>query len=423
RALFSMMVANGFLLALVPLWCLHLGVLFFFVVRERSQLLTWILFGVVPLIGAAGIGVVLSRLGMLYHGSTSSFMHVTIGTVAWRMFGIESSWLEWTTLTIALVAISVALWSALRSRGFRSPSFIIATLLLGECVGRAIMAKLFHINYAEDRAALHDLVLLILLVALVADEVAPRFRWSWLAALLLLALPLRTLFTLNLDHTVLWPEQSIPDRFIHRIAALEQELGRPAVVGMHRHAGHPYALQRRMLGGEGDGSAHSWPLGWDDARIVTGALLDEASVGYALVDSAPGNQLVLLVRDPRPKEFVVSDTAFDLLGISTVRSKSLWVDAHGRENILLELSGTLAAKEHLDLRVDIVARDTSNVITHMEYVFLSTRRTRWQGETWHTIRHVPSRGNLASVEVFFWAPDSTNYDLKNGRAIMRTSRQ
>ncbi|MBK8500180.1 MAG: hypothetical protein IPL52_15500 [Flavobacteriales bacterium] len=278
--LLGMAVANGFLLALVPLWAVILVVLTVLVGRERRSLLLVAALGWLPFAGAAALSLLLSELGLLYHGGTSGFMGVTVGTLAWRVLGQDVPGFRAAMLMFVGVAGLVLLFEWTRTKLLRGPGILVLALLLLESLGRIMAAHAIHLNYAEDRTALHSLLLAILLTGLTADRLAARWRYGWLLAVPLLMLPLRALRTGNLESTVLWPEQSIPNRFVHHVAALEKELGRPAVVGTHRHAGHPWALQRRMHGSEGDANAHSWPNGKDDVRIAMRRDLDAARAGF-----------------------------------------------------------------------------------------------------------------------------------------------
>ncbi|MBK6776983.1 MAG: hypothetical protein IPG74_14495 [Flavobacteriales bacterium] len=44
-------------------------------------------------------------------------------------------------------------------------------------------------------------------------------------------MPVRSLALANLDHTVLWPDQSPPQRFVDRLIALQAAQERPLAIG------------------------------------------------------------------------------------------------------------------------------------------------------------------------------------------------
>lgn len=405
-ALSCMAAATGFLLALVPVWALLLGVLLMGC-RTRAAVVQWVLLGGLPLLLAGALALQYARLGLLYHGSTDGFIPVSVGSLALRVIGMDGALPRAALLAPTVTAISFLVWHAWRRRSGGSPGLLAAVLLLGEALLRILLAEAFGINHAEDRAALHLLLSALLAVAAAADLMAARTAWGGFAAMPLLALPACTVYRANLTHTVLWPEQSLPQRFAERVEQLEGVLGRPAVVGMHRLVGLPWSLQRRMRGGEGDGSAQDWPLGLNDARVVHHAQLAAAGEGYMAVDSAPDQGLWLLVRQPVMLTEPVHDTLFSWEAAGQQRSPSLRLPLEPIQSGggLVDVTASMRTGANpAELRLGIAVRDDEGAIIHGDLVFLSTRRAAWDGESWRSVRPVPRLPHAASAEVFLWSP-------------------
>ncbi len=429
--LFAMGLANAALLALVPMWSVLLVLLLVGALwRERSRPLPerwrtiaiWITLGLLPLLGAAGLSFILARFGLLFHGGTGGFIDVTISSLARTVLGSGDAWVMIAAIGAVFLSTVIALVGSRAANGIARPVFVAALLLWGEVLLRVLLAKGFRINYAEDRTALHTLLLAIVLVAFAADALTERVRIGWAWAIVLLVLPARFLLTLNVDSTVLWPEQHIPERFVRRVQQVEHELDRPAVVGAYRLSGLVWSLECRMLGTEGDVNALGWPAGSHDVRIIDQRFFDADMTGYAVVDSAPANGLRLLVREPPWRTTVLHDTTF-MVAPTTAEHDTVMVlgAAELRDGeLLLEVSGSIdSPAAMLDARLCVVVFDASGRPVHNDLVMLATRRVQWHGEAFRTIRLAPRLADASRIEVSVWDPHRSGFSLRNGHVLLR----
>lgn len=410
----ALTLACGFVLALLPVAFILLVLLFAQARRDAAQLAIWALLGLAPWALLALLARHMATLGLLYHGNAAGYGETTIGSLLRYALGIEG--LAWrAAVSVLFIAVGIALlW---RRQG--GPVLLIAAALWGEYLLRLVLAQAAGLNYAEDRAALHVLLLGILFLAFAADALGKRWPWSAALALPLVAFPVRSAFTANVDRTVMWPEQSIPPRFIARIEAMEQRLNRPAVVGMHRLALLPYALQRRMRGGEGDGTALAAPCDGVDAWIAFWPVEEQLGCGFVVVDSAAMPGLQLLVREPQRPGRVVSEERFDLRLARRERSEGFVIDPGviRREGAIVELAGALALEpDGADLRLALAAWDSSGTALHADHVLLATRRGAWHGEPFRMARWIPPLPTASRVEVFLWSMDKAVARLTDGRA-------
>lgn len=430
-ALLAMGLANAALLALVPMWFVLLGLLLVGAMwherlrpaRERWRTIaTWLTLGLLPLTGAVGLSFILARFGLLFHGNTSGFFETTVGSLAYAVLGSNDPFVTIAAIALIIVSTVVALWRSFSASEFRSAVFIVALLIWGEVVLRILLAVFFGINYGEDRTALHMLLLAILLLAFAADALTEHVRPGWILALVLLAFPMRFLLSMNTESTVLWPEQHIPERFVRRVQQVEEELGRPAVVGAYRLSGLVWSLDSRMLGAEGDVNALGWPNGSHDVRIVDQRFFDAHMTGYAMVDSAPANGLRLLVHEPPLNTMLLLDTAFVVAPTDVERDTVMVFNTLALRDgeLFMEVSGSLDSPASiLDPRLCVNVFDGSGEPVHSDLVMLSTRRVRWQGETFRTIRLLPRITNASRIELSFWDPHRSGFAIQSGRVVLR----
>lgn len=254
--------------------------------------------GVLPLFGLSQVAFELKERGLLYHGSTDGFFEVTVMSLCRYVSGTSSVVVGYVVVAVLLLSGVLAVREVVRTRSLEHPLALINALLWGDVALRVLLARAFGVNYPEDRASLHFIPLALLSLAFAVNGLAqarPRVTW---AATALLLLPTRSMWTANLDHTAAWPEQSVPVRFIDRVAAASVAAHRPLLVG----AQHQLALAWPMgawLSGHQPGplQTEGFPDGPHDMRIVDRRFLREASAGYHAVDSAAGPGLWLLERD------------------------------------------------------------------------------------------------------------------------------
>lgn len=303
RTLLGLLLANAAILALLPMWALVLALLGVLInvhqIPARARILQGTLvmiMGCAPLWLAYDIAATLKAQGLLYHGSTSGFHAVTVTSLCRYVIGTAHPFATYAVVLIASASTAATLKSLRQNKDLRPPALLLHALLWGDVLARIAMAIVMDVNFPEDRAGIHFVPLLLLCSAFALDGEAIRVRmWRW-TALLMLLLPVRTLFTANLDHTLLWPEQSIPLRFVnHVIDAGDGSLEAQLVGGHHQlalawpinaslHHQTVPALQADPLN-----SAHHY-------RIVDHRDFEQASAGYVVVDSATGPGLWLLER-------------------------------------------------------------------------------------------------------------------------------
>src|SRR4029079_6457178 len=111
--------------------------------------------------------------------------------------------------------------------------------------------------------------LMLIALAFAMDDLAlssARAKWS---AVLFLWLPFRTVATVNLDHTMIWPEQSIPTRFFEKVNEREPEAGRTLIIGGHHQSSVSWPLNARMAGVASTNlQTEDFPQGDHDLRLV-----------------------------------------------------------------------------------------------------------------------------------------------------------
>ncbi len=400
RLLVGLLLANAAVLVLVPLWGCVLALLLPAVLRadvRRRLLPLWTLLGALPFALAAAISLDLHGRGLLYHGSDAGLLPVTVGSLVRLVFGADGL----LPRLAALLPVFAAAVVVARRRAWNTPLALATGMLLLDAGMRVALSAMLGINHAEDRAALHLVPPWCLVVAHLVEVAAawrPPLRWL---ALLLLFMPLRTLATWDLDHTALWAEQSVPDRFLARIAREQERTARPAIVGAYHQAGFSIPVNGRAWGVPEPHTA-GFPGGVHDLRIADGRHLSAARNGYIVEDVHAGTGLHLLRRarplELRPVDSLVVDpplrprTFFDLVAVPAAEGACA-----------VEVDCTIRSAGPLqDLVLAVVAQDSAGHELAHEEVRPALLRGRWHGERFTALRVLrPVPGAVRHV-LYFW---------------------
>lgn len=396
RLLAAMLLANLSVPTLVPLWAVVVALTGTDLMRRKRQgtltastrhFAAWAALGLLPMLAGVYYALLMREGGLLVHGTLEGFIPVTLASLSRLVLGTGHP----VVLGLVLAFIALGTVAAWRQRDLRSPLSLVVLLLWADVAMRMGMALLLEVNHAEDRAALHMVPLALLAMAYGADALAvKRVAWRW-ASVLLLALPLRTLLTANVDHTFLWPEQSVPHRFVERIVALQLRAQRPLTIGTYHQLqlALPYAtrLQGHVLNLP---DVHDHPHGPHDVRIVDERFIDQAREGYFVEDSVPRIGLYLLLPRPSVRTGITAKGAFvqhDPMAEETVVWESPTLPGTG--DVLVEFRTALeTAAPFTDLRA-VVTQWKDGAVRYERTFSLALIRPRWQGETMSLTVRIP----------------------------------
>lgn len=310
-------IANMAIVALVPPWAVLLVLIPVSMLGRspgrdgwgRLHWLAWALLGLVPLAAFAWLALELQQRGLLYHGRTDGLVEVTVASLARLVLGSDHSVVLAAVIVVASGVLVLLGLGMRRARSWATPGGTIALLMTLDLAGRVVLARFSGINYPEDRAAVHLVPEALLLIAFAVQDASARWPAMRHARLLLLVLPLISLGDLNVDHTRLWPEQSIPRRFVERIAKAGLRTEAPLVVGGHHQLVLCWSVLADEAGCTAQMQSDGFPAGLHDLRIVDARYIDAAMPGFRVADHARGPGLWLLERErPLQRQRLVERT-------------------------------------------------------------------------------------------------------------------
>ena len=423
QLLIGIALADLAVLSLVPVWALIIAVTGLVLFRRWrngklviSTFSTWSLLGVLPLLFGLLLAWEMRRRGLLYHGTTEGFLPVTVGSLAQFVIGSRNA------IVIAIVVLVVGACSIIAI--MRMPRARVLLLLLAvlwaDVMMRIGMAFILGVNYPEDRAALHMVPLVILVIAFTI-EALPRSSLILRSAymLTLAYLPLRSITMANFDQTLLWPEQSVPKRFISAIEGLHKEHPRPLVIGAYHQLQLALPYSARLHGMQiPPPDVIGFPHGTHDVRIVDERFIDEARRGYREIDRSEGNGLYLLVADPPIGTTPIGNSTFEQT-TPTAEFIEIWKEegvSIDRSELLIEVDCRISS-EMIPLNMFIVASiDRGDGSAYYHQVPLAYTRAKWNGDQLHVTMRIPPIEGATRKVVYLWNADLVPVMIEDGQA-------
>lgn len=146
--------------------------------------------------------------GALYYGSLNGFWEVTGKTLSRYVLFYDADWQRWLWMLLILAFTASMIWLAVK-KGFwqqlKEQTSVFGWYFLGNIVAIFLLAKIFNVNYPEDRAGMYFIPLTILLFGFSVWKT----RKLKPLILLLLFFPFTFLLKLSLSTSVFTPDERL----------------------------------------------------------------------------------------------------------------------------------------------------------------------------------------------------------------------
>lgn len=399
-----LLLANAAVMAALPVWAVTLVALaFLFALHAQAAerwlgALAWLLLGAAPLIGAIWYSMELRARGGYFIGGLDGFVPVSVASLMKELIGTDDTAVAWTVSLLVAVAMVLVVW-----KHRRDWVLLIPVALLGvDVLSRIGMAWLMGVNYPIDRAVAHLIPWASFVLAVALDRASMRRPAVAFIAIVLLALPARTLLTFNGQRSVLFPAQGPAESLVRRIA--DEQAGGPTLLGGPRHMSMPLALEARRLGLEAPRLDGDIPLSpWFEHRITWGRPDADAALGYVIIDSAATGHYLLKREQPLvlvaewegsapptegPTEYIV------LLQGDTLTTA---VDR------IIDIDGPMDSDgEPIALNLVVAANGSDGSGLYYESYLIHLLRPRWNGERLRLRVPVPAIANAVERRIYIW---------------------
>ena len=402
--------------------------IFFFVHRSNFTLKKYtfqigsILFAGLLTYPLVQFGLKLKNSGALYYGSLDGFWEVTGKSLSSLVFFTDSPVMKWIVIAALLIILTETVVRLLEIKWWdflHKHSTIIVYFLFGNLVITWILAKVFEVNYPEDRAGIYYVVLFLVAAIYTIDKI----KWKY-SGVPFLFFPITFLYVMNFSKTVVTPDQILSRDFYKEIRT---HVNPSSSVQMYTTQHLAWAYYERSQANKIFVLNQREPSTVHDVAVTRKPFYNpEIHAQYASIskDSLTQNHLLLqkepFIREELFKKDVSvpwnADEFSELLIFDPTKSEAI-------ENYLFNLKSTI--------EIDSIYKDITVVFAGLnkagEQVHYSSFPLRWyfgsrnlafDFEINHPISFTEE--DLDSVKVYLWNPQHRSVHL--GEAEMRVFR-
>lgn len=361
----------------------------------------------------------LKEAGALYYGSLDGLWWVTGKTLSRFVLFFDADWLRYVYLGLGLLAL-VGSWRIMRKLAFKewvkNPLIQWGFLIVGNLAAILFLAKVMHVNYPEDRAAMY----LVPLCLLAFGFVLSHFSFSKFGAYVFLFFPITFLMKTNLNTSVFSPDDRMTTDFYQQVKA---KLDPNDAVAVYPIMQLTWALHERNEGTHHIGQPMRGFSPQFNIILSKNTILQNSKdyAGYEVFAKDPASTYIALKRTKAlTKTFLFEKTTQAYSGTD--------------EFILLLQDSVHGNWKNRMIAIDIDARlfsprnmNTLNIVCTTEDAHGKPTRFHYQNVRWYVGENAESyklhfplaENNLNDgdkvLKVYLWNPDKRTIRVKNGR--------
>lgn len=361
----------------------------------------------------------LKEAGALYYGSLDGLWWVTGKTLSRFVLFFDADWLRIVYLGLGLLALTGSWW-IMRKLPFKewvkNPLIHWGFLIAGNLAAILFLAKVMHVNYPEDRAAMYFVPLCLL----ASGFLISHFSFSKFGAYVFLFFPITFLMKTNLNTSVFSPDDRMTNEFYQQVKA---ELKPGDAVAVYPIMQLTWALHERNAGSHHIGQPMRGFSPQFNIILTKNTILTKESQypGYTVFASDPASTYLALKRNkPLRRTSIFLKDNFNYSGNDEYIV--LLVDAvhpnWKNRMIAIDINGEIESPKHMNtLNVVFTTEDSLGTPRCFDY-----QNVRWYvGENKSSYKlHFPvAEKALTSgdklLKVYLWNPEKRTIRVKHGR--------
>ncbi len=362
-------------------------------------------------------GLQLKNSGALYYGSLNGFWEVTGKSLAQLVLFAEGPIVKWGIITALLVIITESFVRLLELKWryfLHNYCTIIVFFLVGNIIITWLLAKLFQVNYPEDRAGIYFVILFLLAAIYTID----RIKWKY-SGLVFLFFPITLLFVINISRTVITPDQQLSREFYQKIRDHVDPTHSSLQVYTTQHLIWAYyerakvnkilALNQRALSPIHDVVVTRPPF-----------YTSERDTSFTVVarDSQTTNYLLTQKKAHHGNQLFENETSlpWNANEFNEVFSSST-VDSLSAENVLFQIRGSIEIDStYSDIAIVFSGKDEeSNQVHYSSYPlrwYFGARNLSFD----FTLNHpITFKEDIHSMKIYIWNPRHRSFTMRNSK--------
>lgn len=370
----------------------------------------------------------LKEKGALYYGGTAGLYEITLKSTIQVFIGQYSLFLgAFIVIIFYLLLLSTCFQFIKKGRLFSllNTENIFQTLLIISIIAIYAMFYFLSINFPEDRAAMHLVILFIGGVAFASDKLNTKI--GLILGVLLLYFPSYFMLNLSLRESVFSSEERTSQIIYDYISNAERDTKFPVTVSGYQTQEFCWYYMNHSAGGT-EGKLHKNNSdGFDaDFKIVHSLKLVDSSIFqyYDLVLEDKATELLLFERKNRLSKLMINESEIIPYNGSDEFYNLCELSVDSLENKTLYIGGEFTLNAERKPFVAWLAAsifDINNEVVYQEYIALDWLRKDYDGSNTNVLQgtllhNIPK--DAKTLKFYIWNIDAKHYGIPNGKCYL-----
>ncbi|MFZ4400446.1 MAG: hypothetical protein ACOYO1_10460 [Bacteroidales bacterium] len=194
--------------------------------------------GILPIVFLTVYSFALQKAGALYYGNHDGFWLQSVTSLMNALFDNQSHQLRFAILAYFFIIIILSLkyiFSNFKFTIFQRTIIVFPALLIGNIIAVLLMAKIFNVNFPEDRSGFYFYYFFIGSLFFLIDNFTENIKYKKVVWILIpfSLIPLHFIYASNLTHIAVYKEDRVPYRFYEKLKTKSELMPEVATVGSY----------------------------------------------------------------------------------------------------------------------------------------------------------------------------------------------